>query len=328
MAKINLKEIWTFTKEMFSSFSDDNVMSRAAALAYYTVFSLAPILVIVITTAGFFFGEEALRGQLFNQLKGLLGAEAADTVQTMVANVSTSGAGTVATVLSIATLIFGATGAFNELKTSLNQIWDVKAKPKNGIWFMVRERILSFAMVLSLGFLLLVTLVVNAVIAVVTAFFARLLPEAGEFAIHAFNFVVSVGVSTLLFAAIFKGLPDVKIKYSDVWKGALFTSLLFTVGKFLIGLYIGQSDVGGTYGAAGSLVIIMLWVYYSSVILFLGAEFTYVYALRYGTHIMPTANAVHVRLVEEPAGTVMDNGAKPHRPYSYAPEYSPRERKQ
>lgn len=327
MAKFNIKEVWTFTKEMFSSFSDDNVMSRAASLAYYTVFSLAPILVIIITVAGWFLGQEALEGQLFGQLKGLLGAEAASTIQTMVANVSKSEAGTVATILSIATLIFGATGVFNELKLSLNQIWDVKAKPKNGIWFMIRERLLSFTMVLSLGFLLLVTLVVNAVVAVVGNFVASLLPEIGEVAIHVFNAVLSIGISTLLFAAIFKGLPDVKIKYSDVWKGALFTSVLFTVGKFLIGLYIGQSDIGGTYGAAGSLVVILLWVYYSSVILFLGAEFTYVYSQRYGSQIMPTANAVHVRLVEEPAGTVMDKGEKPHRPYSYAPEYSPGERK-
>jgi membrane protein len=326
MAKFNFREVWSFTKQMFSEFADDNVMSRAAALAYYTIFSLAPILVIIITAAGFFFGREALEGQLFGQLEGLMGAEAAAEIQEMVASVSKSGSGTVATILSVITLIFGATGVFNELKLSLNQIWDLKSKPKNGMWALVRDRLLSFSVVLSLGFVLLVALVINAGIAVLGDYITSLVPQIGEVTLQVFNFLISVGITSLLFAVIFKMLPDVHIKFADVWKGALFTAILFAVGKILIGIYIGQSDVGGAYGAAGSLIVILVWVYYSSVILFLGAEFTFVYAQRYGDKIMPNSHAVHIRTIEEPAGTVIDNGAKPHRPYSQSPQYTVREK--
>jgi membrane protein len=326
MAKFNLREVWSFTKQMFSEFADDNVMSRAAALAYYTIFSLAPILIIIIAAAGFFFGREALEGQLFDQLKGLMGAEAAAEIQKMVAGASQSDSGTIATILSVATLIFGATGVFNELKLSLNQIWDLKSKPQNGMWALVRDRLLSFSVVLSLGFVLLVALVINAGVAILGDYISSLMPGIGEVALQVFTFVVSVGATSLVFAVIFKLLPDVNIKYADVWKGALFTAILFAVGKILIGIYIGQSDIGDTYGAAGSLIVILLWVYYSSVILFLGAEFTFVYAQRYGTQIMPNEHAVHIRTIEEPVGTVSDNGEKPHRPYSYSPEYSPKEK--
>ncbi len=227
MAKFNFREVWSFTRQMFSEFADDNVMSRAAALAYYTIFSLAPILVIIITAAGFFFGREALEGQLFGQLKGLMGAEAAAEIQEMVAGVSKSGSGTVATILSVITLIFGATGVFNELKLSLNQIWDLKAKPQNGMWALVRDRLLSFSIVLSLGFVLLVALVVNAGIAILGNYITSLVPQIGEVALQVFNFLVSVGITSLLFAVIFKMLPDVNIKYADVWKGAVH-SYLFT----------------------------------------------------------------------------------------------------
>ena len=295
---LNLKESWSFTKDLFSSFLEDNVLSLAAALAYYTVFSLAPILLIAITVAGFFFGEEASRGEIYQQLNGLMGEQAAKQVQEMVENANARQSGIVATVLSIATLIFGATGVFNELKTSLNTIWGVKSKPKNGAWGMVRDRLFSFAIVVSIGFVLLVSLVLNAAIALVGTYFASMLPEAGEVLLQGVNLLLSIGVSTLLFAVILKVLPDVKIKYAEVWKGALFTAVLFSLGKFLIGLYIGQSNVGGTYGAAGSIIIILLWVYYSSVILFMGAEFTYVYATRYGTRIRPSGQAVRVEIRE------------------------------
>lgn len=294
----NLKESWTFTKELFKSFSEDNVFSLAAALAYYTVFSLAPVLIIAITVAGIFFGEEATRGQIYQQLNSLMGEQAAAQAQEMVENANTRDSGLVATVLSIATLVFGATGVFNELKSSLNNIWGVKAKPTSNIWGFVKDRMLSFTIVVAIGFVLLVSLVLNAAVGLAAAYFASLIPAAGEVMLHIFNVLLSIGISTLMFAVIFKALPDVNVRYSDVWKGALFTAVMFSLGKFLIGLYIGQSDIGGTYGAAGSIVIILLWVYYSSLILFLGAEFTYVYANRYGSKIEPSEHAVRVVMQE------------------------------
>ena len=324
MASFNFKEIWTFTKEMFSSFTKDNVFSLAAALAYYTIFSLAPILLIVITIVGFFFGEEVMRGEIYGQLSGMMGDQAAKQAQEMVENANAQESGTVATIISILTLIFGATGVFNELKSSLNSIWGVKSKPKNGMWGLVTDRILSFGMVLSLGFVLLVALVINAGVAMAGGYFSSVLPEAGEVILQVFNMLLSIGVTTLLFAVLFKGLPDVNIKYSDVWKGALFTAVLFAIGKLLIGLYIGQSDIGGTYGAAGSMVVILVWVYYSALILFLGAEFTAVYADRYGTHLRPSAHAVRVvtkevgddgEEIKEYQGKAAQQGDKPAQPY-------------
>jgi membrane protein len=300
MTSIKDNKIVLFTKELFTEFGEDNVMSLAASLAYYTVFSLAPILVIISTVAGIFLGEEASRGEIYGQLQGLMGEQAANQIQEMVANVNLGKTGIVATVVSIGSLIFGATGVFNELKTSLNRIWGVKAKPKNGVLAFLKDRLLSFAMVVSLGFISLVALVLSAAVAVIGGLFAGLIPEAGEIVLQGFNLILSVGITTFLFAAVFKALPDVQIKYSDVWKGALFTAILFNLGKFLIGLYIGKSDIGGTYGAAGSIVVILLWVYYSSVILFMGAEFTYVYASRYGSKIRPSEHAVLVEIKEVP----------------------------
>lgn len=307
MAAISFKpkEIWSFTKELFTSFGEANVFSRAAALAYYTIFSLAPILLIVTTIAGIFFGREAMRGEIYQELHGLMGEQAAKQAQEMVENTNTKEAGTVATIISVLTLIFGATGVFNELKTSLNNIWGVKAKPKNGIWGMVKDRLLSFSIVVAIGFILLVSLVISAAVALAGTYFASLIPEAGEFLLQALNAILSIGITMLVFAVIFKVLPDVTIKYADVWKGALFTAILFTLGKFLIGLYIGQSNVGGTYGAAGSMVVILLWVYYSSVILFLGTEFTSTYAKRYGTEIYPSEHAVRI-VTQEVAGHHQD----------------------
>lgn len=325
MASFQLKEIWSFTKEMFSAFTKDNVFSLAAALAYYTIFSLAPILLIVITIVGFFFGEEAMRGEIYGELSGMMGEQAAKQAQEMVENANARESGTLATIISIVTLIFGATGVFNELKSSLNNIWGVKSKPKNGIWGMVKDRLLSFGMVLSIGFILLVALVINAVVAMAGSYFSAVLPEVGEVVLQIFNVLLSVGVSTFLFAVLFKGLPDVNIKYSDVWKGALFTAILFSVGKLLIGLYIGQSDIGGTYGAAGSMVVILVWVYYSALILFLGAEFTAVYADRYGAHLRPSAHAVRVitKEVNDQGEEINDNqGRAPHQSEKPAQPYT------
>ena len=265
-----------------------------AALAYYTVFSLAPLLIIAIAIAGLVFGQEAAQGQIFEQLRGLIGEESGKAMQDMVQNANAKPAtGVVATLVGVATLLFGASGVFGQLQTSLNTIWEVQPKPGRGILGILRDRILSFGFILVIGFLLLVSLLLTAGIALLAQWFGGMFPGMEALA-QVLNFVLSLALVTLLFAMIFKFLPDAKIAWHDVWIGAFITALLFTVGKFALGLYLGKSGVGSSYGAAGSLIILLLWVYYSSQILFFGAEFTQVYANRFGARVAPAENAVAV----------------------------------
>nr|WP_228035677.1 YihY/virulence factor BrkB family protein [Oculatella sp. LEGE 06141] len=281
-------------KETVTEWSEDNASRLAAALAYYTVFSLAPLLIIVIAVAGFFFGEEAARGQIVGQIQGLVGQDGAEIIQTAIDNANQPGTGTgaIASLISIGVLLFGASGVFAELQDSLNAIWNVKAKPKNAVGGFVRKRLLSFTMVLTIGFLLLVSLVVSAALTALTTLMNGLMPGF-DFLWQLLNFVISFGVIALLFALIYKYLPDVKITWNDVLIGASMTALLFTIGKSLIGLYLGNSSFGSAYGAAGSLVVVLAWVYYSAQILFFGAEFTQVYARHYGSQIVPDEHAVY-----------------------------------
>ena len=291
---MNPKEIFPILKEAGSDWMEDQASTLGAALAYYTVFSLAPLLIIAIAIAGLVFGQEAAQGQIFEQLRGLLGEASAKAMQDMVQDANAKPAtGVVATLIGVVTLLFGASGVFGQLQTSLNAIWDVEPKPGRGILGLVRDRILSFGFILVVGFLLLVSLLLTAAVALVAQWFGGMLP-AMETLAQILNFVVSLAVITLLFAMIFKFLPDAKIAWHDVWIGAFITALLFTVGKFALGLYLGKSGVGSSYGAAGSLIVLLLWVYYSSQILFFGAEFTQVYANRFGSHVAPADNAVSV----------------------------------
>jgi membrane protein len=274
---------------------EDQAPTLGAALAYYTVFSMAPLLIIVIAIAGLFFGQEAAQGQIFDQLRGLLGEESGKAMQDMVQNASAKPAtGLVAGVIGVVTLLFGASGVFGQLQTSLNAIWNVQPKPGRGILGVVQDRILSFGFILVVGFLLLISLVLTAAIAVVGEWFSGMLPGIQPLA-HIVNFVLSLALVTLLFAMIFKFLPDAKVAWHDVWIGAFITAMLFIVGKFALGLYLGKSAVGSSYGAAGSLIVLLLWVYYSSQILFFGAEFTQVYANRFGSRLAPADNAVAVQ---------------------------------
>ena len=290
---MNPKEIFPILKKAGSDWMEDQAPTLGAALAYYTVFSLAPLLIIAIAIAGLVFGQEAAQGQIFEQLRGLLGEASAKAMQDMVQNANAKPAsGVVATLIGVVTLLFGASGVFGQLQTSLNAIWDVEPKPGRGILGLVRDRILSFGFILVLGFLLLVSLLLTAAVAVVAQWFG--MRSAMETLAQILNFVLSLAVITLLFAMIFKFLPDAKIAWHDVWIGAFITALLFTVGKFALGLYLGKSGVGSSYGAAGSLIVLLLWVYYSSQILFFGAEFTQVYANRFGSHVAPADNAVSV----------------------------------
>ncbi|MBO3460707.1 YihY/virulence factor BrkB family protein [Aetokthonos hydrillicola Thurmond2011] len=285
------KAILGLFQETFSEWSKDNASRLAAALAYYTIFSLAPLLIIVIAIAGSVFGEDAARGAIENELRGLVGSAAAEVIQTAIQNASKPRQGTIASIISIVVLLFGATGVFAELQNALNTIWGVQPKPGRAVKNIIRQRSLSFAMVLGIGFLLLVSLIISAILVALVAYFKNLVPGIDSLW-YGVNFLLGFIVTTLLFALIFKVLPDAKITWSDVLVGAALTALLFSVGRFLLGEYLGNSSFGSTYGAAGSIVVILVWVYYSSQILFFGAEFTQVYAKKYGSRITPDKNAI------------------------------------
>jgi membrane protein len=272
---------WLLIKESVMEWSNDRASRKGAALAFYTVFSLAPILIVAIAIAGFFFGKDAARGEIFAQMSDLLGADGAHAVEAMIQNASRTGAGAVATLIGIVTLVIGATTALAELKDGLDQIWEVPPERTSGFWYFVRKRLLSIGLILSLGFLLLVSLVFSAVL---TALAKRWNPSDATGAIlQAANFLFAFGLVTLLFAMIYKILPSVRIAWRDVIIGALVTALLFSVGKFAIGVYLGNSAIASSYGAAGSVILVLVWVYYSAQIFLLGAEFTKVYARRYGS---------------------------------------------
>jgi membrane protein len=285
------KSIWQFLKTTINEWLEAEPFQLAAALSYYTLFSLAPLLLIAIGVAGFVFGREAAQNQIVETLQGMIGQDSAKTVQEMIqASNEKPKTGMISTIIGFVVLLFGAGGVVGQLQTSLNRMWEVTPKPGQGIWGFLRQRVFSFAMVLAIGFLLLVSLVVTAVLSSFTAMLSSLLGDA-TFVAHVIDIVVSFGFVTLLFALIYKYVPDVEIQWSDVWVGAALTAILFTLGKYLIGLYIGTSGVSSTFGAAGSLITILVWVYYSSLIFFLGAEFTRVYATQYGSGVAPAENA-------------------------------------
>ncbi len=274
---MTIKDLWKLSKQTISDWIDDKAPTLAASLAYYTIFSIAPLLIIAVAVAGFAFGEDAVRGDVYRELRGLLGSNGAKVIEDMMVSASKPGAGRVATVVGIAVLIFGASGVFAQLQETMNVIWKVKPKPVNSILNFIRLRFLSFAMVLGIGFLLLVSLIISAAIAAIGAYFEERIPGS-EALWHLVNIGVSFAVITLLFALIYKILPDTRVEWDDVWLGAAITSLLFSLGKFAIGLYLGKTSVTSSYGAAGSVAIVLIWVYYSDQILFIGAEFTQVYA--------------------------------------------------
>ncbi len=286
---------WEMLKMTYRDWSEDKATRLGAALAYYTVFSLAPLLVIVLAIAGMVFDAETVRSQISQQTG--LGQQGEEGLVMLIEGAQNDGGGLVATILSIAAILFGATGVFVQMQDALNTIWEVEPKPGQGVWGFIKNRLLSFAMILVIGFLLLVLLVVSAALHGVQEYLGNLMPMP-VWTAQLLDIAVSFGGITLLFALIFKYLPDVKIGWRDVWLGAAVTALLFTVGKYLLGLYLGRASAASAYGAAGTLVIIMLWAYYSSQILFFGAEFTQVYARSYGTRIQP---ADHARAVTSDA---------------------------
>jgi membrane protein len=298
---MNRKQGWALLKQTASEWIDDRAPTLAAALAYYTIFSLAPLLIIAVAVAGFFFGAEAVRGDVQRELQELVGQSGAKVIEDMMVSASKPGDGIFATVFGVAVLLFGASGVFTELQETMNVVWKVKSPPAGGVLNFIRLRFLSFAMVLGIGFLLLVSLLLTAALAAIGSYFDHLIP--GWIGVwHLVNLGVSFGVVTLLFALIYKILPDTKVAWRDVWLGAAVTALLFNLGKFAIGLYLGKTSVASSYGAAGSVAILLIWVYYSAQILFLGAEFTQVYAEHRRPRSFRRRASPHLR-----AGEVVDD---------------------
>src|SRR5688572_27513688 len=304
MSKVigKIKEFGGLFKETFHNWNEREPFNNSIIIAYYTIFSLPGLLVIIINLAGYFFGTEAVTKQLTGQIGGIVGGNTARDVQEIIATASRNEGTTLSTILSVATLLFGATGVFYQLQQILNKMWEVKPKPKQKILKLIRDRVFSFGLILAVGFLLLVSLVISAGLSAVSEWASGYITESLKVLFKVLDFIVSLGVITLLFASLYKFLPDAKISWRDVWIGALSTSVLFVIAKFGLGLYFGKSDPGSTYGAAGSIILIMLWVSYAGLILLFGAEFTQVFANRYGKKVMPSEAAVST-------GGETDNGA-------------------
>ncbi|CAN5813333.1 N/A [soil metagenome] len=296
-----------FNRRVFTEYFADNLLKYSASLAYYTTLSLAPLLVILISVSGFLFGKEAMRGEVYGQISGLVGKEAALQIQTTIQNVHLNHNTPFATIISLAVLLIGATGIFAEIQDSLNKIWGLKTKTRKVWWKLLTDRLISFSLILSLGFVLMVSLILNAFVAAVSVRLNALIMGAGDTMLPLIDLLLSAAITMLIFAAIFKVLPDAKIKWKDVLVGALVTAVLFTLGKFAIGFYLGKSSLASIYGAAGSVIIIMIWIYYSSAILFLGAVFTKIYAMEYGGKIYPNEYAVWIETKEIPVANVKLN---------------------
>lgn len=285
-----MRELWELVKDSVSKWSEDDALQFGAALAYYTVFSLAPVLVIVIAVAGAVFGHEAAQGEIVGEIRGMVGEEGATAIQGLIESAGRPGASPVATALGLVILLLGSTSVFAQLQGALNAIWNVPPREHFGLWDMIRHRFLSFAAVLGAGFLLSVSLVLSAAVAAFGKVWGAWLPWVGH-ALEIADLLGSVTVLTLLFAMIFKLLPDVEIRWHDVWVGAAVTGVLFVIGKFVIGFYLGRSDLGAAYGAASWLILVLAWVYYSSQVVLLGAEFTHVYAVRHAQGSTPARAA-------------------------------------
>ena len=285
------KGAWGFTKRLVSQFVEDDAMTLAAAISFYTALSLAPLILVILAVAGAIWGRDAAAGAMVGQIGGLIGQQAAQLTEEVIAKAAESDQRGWAAAIGIFMLLFGATTLFAQLQYSLNRIWEVKAKPGRGMILFIRKRLLSLGMILALGFLLMVSLVGSAAIEALTGTVRGDLPGADALW-HGVNLLFSAVVYTVLFAAIYKYLPDAKVPWRTVWIGAAVTAVLFIVGQQLIGLYLGRGGVGSTYGAAGSLLVVLVWVYYSAMVFFFGAEFTQVYAARTGHGIEPSKLAV------------------------------------
>ena len=302
--KVFFRNVWGLLKETFKGFSDHKITKMSGSLAYYTVFSMAPLLVMIIALCGFFLEKEAVEGKIYAVMQGFVGQDTAVQLQELVKNAAIDNSG-VAAVVGIVTLLIGATTVFAEIQDSINTIWGLKPKPKRGWLKFIQNRFLSFSVIISLGFLLLVSLLITGVIEGLMSGLQQRFPDVAVITFYIINIVITLAVSTLIFAVIFKVLPDAQIRWKDVFTGALITAILFMLGKFAISVYISQTKIGSTYGAAGSLAVLLVWIYYSSIILYIGAEFTRAYAVKFGREIRPNHYAVTTKEVE------IETGSKP-----------------
>jgi membrane protein len=322
--KITMHAAFRILKDTFNSFLDDRALKFSASLSYYTVFSLAPLLLLMISLAGVFFGREAIQGKVFGEINGLIGNEAASQIQEIIKNMELSGETTTAIIIGAITLVIGATSVFGEIQDSINIIWRVKAKPKRGWVKILQDRLLSSSLIVGLGFLLIVSLIVNGALLALSEWLKYYFPDVTLIIFQIGNVLVSFIVIMTLFGVIFKVLPDAKIAWKDVRAGAFFTSCLFMLGRYLIGVYINYSGTASAYGAAGSLIVILVWVYYTAAILYFGAEFTRVYAEYLGARIEPADYAVYVEQQErEKDVAVLPDTAKPDAEVIVKPEEKP-----
>lgn len=308
--KTSAKKVAYLLKETFNGFINDNAIKLSAALSYYTIFSLAPLLIIIISLSGIFFGDEAVSGRIFGQISGLVGSEAALQIQEIIKNVKLSNSNAYAAIFGGIILLIGASGVFAEIQDSINYIWGIEAKPKRGLIKYVYNRIMSFSMIGSVGFLLLVGLIVNSLVDILSSRLAEIFPKDLVFMFYVLNGFLVFSIITLLFTIIFKTLPDGKIAFRDCVIGASFTAFLFMIGKLGIGFYLGSYNMASIYGAAGSIIIVLVWVYYSAIILYFGAEFTKVFAHTHGQKIIPNRYSVQIykeNKIEEPKSKDLKN---------------------
>jgi len=303
--KFSVKDSWTITKQSFSDFIDNKVFKLSAALAFYTIFSLPAMLIIVISISDVFYGRKAIEGTLYHQISGFVGTDAALQIQETIRGAALSQSSSFAAIIGIITLLIGATSVFSEIQDSINQIWKLKTKPRKGkgLLKLLFNRLLSFSIVVSLGFLLLVSLLINGAMDALINRLTAIFPQLTVIMVYVFNLILTFGITSLLFAMIFKVLPDARIKWKHVRVGAFTTAALFMFGKFLIGYYLGHSHLSSTYGTAGSVIVMLLWVYYSAMILYFGAVFTHVYAVHTGSRIYPSSYAVWVQEIEVESST-------------------------
>lgn len=290
------KDAWSMLVQTFDEFNTDNAIKLSASLSYYTIFSLPPLLIIILSVFSFFFGKDAVTGQFFGQINGMVGNQAALQIQETIKNIELSDSNVFAATFGGIMLLVGASGVFAEIQSSINFIWGLRAKPNKGIVKFVKNRLMSFSMIASVGFLLMVSLMVNTVMDIINARLLIYFPDITVYIFYIFNILLLFFTTTILFAVIFKTLPDGEIVWKDALIGSSFTSLFFMIGKFAIGFYLGSSTVATVYGAAGSVVIILVWVYYSAIILYFGAEFTKVDANSHGNKIIPNAYAVAIKV--------------------------------
>jgi membrane protein len=296
--RISVKGILGILKKSFNGFLDDRVTALSGSLAYSTVFSLGPLLIVIISLCGLFFAREAIEGEIYGALVGFVGQDTATQLQEIIKNASLSGKSPTAAIVGGITLLIGATAIFSEIQSSINVIWGIKPKPKKGWLMFLKNRVLSFSIIVSLGFLLLVSLGINTLVDILNDQLKSMFPDVAVVIFYILNLVITLLITATIFGVIFKVLPDADVKWKDVAPGAVATAVLFMLGKAAISFYISKSSVGSTYGAAGSLVVLLVWVYYSSIILYFGAEFTKHFATKYGLPIHPNEYSVSTQMVE------------------------------